>query len=130
MKVPSVHQLPAMVSLLEESGLPVDDLSEQDLSLFLIEGTGESVDAMGGLEMCGDSALIRSIVTSGKLRGRGIARAMVDELEKLAASKGLKGLYLLTEKFNSLCWRLCICSKSNAWRFLMEETSLSLLTNS
>lgn len=86
-----------MARLLAESGLPTDDLYEQDLALFLIEDTGDVVYAVGGLERCGDTALIRSIATSNKLRGRGIARALVSELEKLAVSHGLKELYLLTE---------------------------------
>jgi len=86
-----------MARLLAESGLPTDDLSEQDLSLFLVEGTGDSVEAVGGLERRGDVALIRSIATSGKLRGQGVARAVVEELEKLAARSGIRELYLLTE---------------------------------
>ena len=97
MREPVKAELPAIEQLLTESGLPTGDLIEQDLSLFRVVGTHEAMDAVGGLERCGDTALIRSIATSPALRGRGIAGEMVQELEKLAVGQGLKSLYLLTE---------------------------------
>lgn len=86
-----------MTSLMAASGLPTDDLSEQDQSLLLVEGSGDTVSAIGGLERCGDTALIRSVATSSKMRGQGIARAIVEELEELAAGLGIREPYLLTE---------------------------------
>lgn len=97
MREPVKAELPAIEQLLTESGLPTGDLIEQDLSLFRVVGTPQATDAVSGLERCGDTALIRSIATSPTLRGRGIAGEMVQELEKLAVSQGLKSLYLLTE---------------------------------
>lgn len=96
-KIPSQEHVPAIASLLSESGLPIDDLLAQDLSLFRVLMTGDHLNAVGGLERCGNSALIRSIATSADMRGRGIAGELVDELERLAAEEGFDSLYLLTE---------------------------------
>lgn len=97
MRAPTPDQLPAIAALLSESGLPTDDLSEQDLSLFRIEGSIDRLDAVGGLEPCDDVALIRSVATAASKRGLGLAGKTVDELEALAAEKGFGRLYLLTE---------------------------------
>lgn len=97
MRAPTVDHLPAIAALLADSGLPTDDLSDQDLSLFRVRDWGDSVAAVGGLERCGDSALIRSVATTAAMRGRGIAGEIVEELEKLAVEAGFHSLYLLTE---------------------------------
>lgn len=97
MRAPKLDDLPAIAALLSESGLPTDDLSEQDLSLFRIEGPINRLDAVGGLEPCDDVALIRSVATAASKRGRGLAGKTVNELEALAAEKGFVSLYLLTE---------------------------------
>ncbi len=97
MRAPGVDQLAAMTSLLYECGLPADDLMEQDLSFFLVEGSGAKVHAMGGLEILGDTALIRSIATTTSLRRKGIAQSIVGELESIATRAGINELYLLTE---------------------------------
>lgn len=97
MRIPTIEDLHAIEALLVESGLPTDDLPEQDLSLFRVEGSSDDLDAVGGLERFGDAALIRSIATTASMRSRGIASKIVDELEKLSVNEGLENLYLLTE---------------------------------
>ncbi|EAQ98307.2 arsenic resistance N-acetyltransferase ArsN2 [Congregibacter litoralis] len=97
MREPTEAELPAIEKLLVDSGLPADDLREQDLSLFRVMATPRGIDAVGGLQRCGETALLRSVATSPALRGRGIAGKVIHELEKLAVRKGLESLYLLTE---------------------------------
>ena len=97
MRTPTLEHLPEITSLLLESGLPTDDLPEQDLSLFRIEVPIERLGAVGGLERCADFALMRSVATAPAMRGRGFAGKIVEELERLAAEKGFRNLYLLTE---------------------------------
>lgn len=97
MRAPEATHLPAIERLLADNALPIDDLGELDLSLFLFEGTVERVDAVGGLEALGDFALLRSIAVSEALRGQGRARAIVTALEALAGASGFRALYLLTE---------------------------------
>jgi len=97
MRAPEATHLPAIERLLAENALPVDDLGELDLSLYLFEGTAERVEAVGGLEALGDFALLRSVAVSEALRGQGRARAIVTALEALADASGFRALYLLTE---------------------------------
>lgn len=97
MRKPKAQELRAIEKLLVESGLPTDDLDDQDLSLFRIEGPSDDLEAVGGLERFGKTALIRSIATAESMRGRGMATKIVDELEKLSISEGFESLYLLTE---------------------------------
>ncbi len=92
-----MEQLPQITELLAESGLPTEDLCEQDLSLFLVEESSEGVHAVGGLERHGNLALLRSIATSAVFRGHGMAGGIIVELERLAKKEGFEELYLLTE---------------------------------
>jgi len=97
MRQPTLKDVPAIVTLLAESGLPTDDVYEQNLSFFRIELSVDGLSAVGGLEPCGNVALIRSVATAESMRGRGIADNIVRELEKHAVSEGFDSLYLLTE---------------------------------
>lgn len=97
MRMPGTNQLQKIIELLRVSELPIEDLNDQDLSLFLVAGEGNCVEAVGGLQRFGDSALLRSVATSESSRGRGLARKIVEELERVAVSQGIRELYLLTE---------------------------------
>jgi amino-acid N-acetyltransferase len=97
MRTANREDLPAIRDLLAASGLPTDDLAEQDLSLFLVQGEGEPLAVVGGLERCGSAALLRSVATAPAHRGRGLARTVVAALEARARSLDLDALYLLTE---------------------------------
>lgn len=97
MRAPKREQLPAIVKLLGASGLPTDDLEQLDLSLFRMDGPGDTVEVVGGLEPCGNTALLRSVATAPAARGRGLAHTVVGALETLAAARGIEALYLLTE---------------------------------
>ena len=97
MRIPRLEDVQAIEALLAESGLPTDDLSQQDLSLFRIEGTGNSLSAVGGLERFHNTALLRSVATAAAMQGQGIASRIVGELENIAVDEGIENLYLLTE---------------------------------
>jgi len=129
MREPREHHLPAIASLLSESRLPTDDLAMQDLSLFLIDGSEEGVEAVGGLERCGDTALIRSITTSAQRREQGTARTIVRELEKLAQNAGFKEVYLLTETAEGFFERLGYnkCDRSKVPQSIQESRQFSSL---
>ncbi|MEO0974358.1 MAG: arsenic resistance N-acetyltransferase ArsN2 [Pseudomonadota bacterium] len=106
MRTPSHAHLPAITALLGTNGLPTEDLAQLDLSLFLVDGADDALDAVGGLERCGEHALIRSVAVTPAERGRGLARRLVSALEALARRRGIGELYLLTETaegfFNAL----------------------------
>ena len=97
MSTPTDTDLPAIARLLSTSGLPVDDLDDQDLSLFRIVLNSDSLVAVAGLERHGDLALIRSVATATSVRGQGKAKALVADLEALAIAKGIDAIYLMTE---------------------------------
>ena len=59
-------------------------------------GRRGELDAVAGLEVRGDNALLRSVAVSPRLRGTGVGQALVQRLVDGAEARGLHGLYLLT----------------------------------
>ena len=60
----------------------------------------------GGLEIHGEDALMRSLVTLPPLRSRGIGAAMVMLLESEAAMRGCRAIWLLTDSASAFFGRL------------------------
>jgi N-acetylglutamate synthase-like GNAT family acetyltransferase len=75
---------PGLRKALAEAALPVEDLEEEGRSFF--RGVGEDGEtlAYAGIELCGDSVLLRSVVVVSEYRGRGLAKALVGETLKQA----------------------------------------------
>lgn len=86
-----------LIELLHAAGLNTDDLSRTALPWFRGCYRSGSLAAAGGLELHGDTALLRSLAVRPDGRGRGLGRALLDELEALACASGVRDLYLLTE---------------------------------
>ena len=85
---------PAILALLQENDLPVEDLDEsKTLFAFLVDG---QVAGTGGLEFLSNCALLRSISVRKDLQKKGLGRSIVGELEKVARQDGVNRLYLLT----------------------------------
>lgn len=88
---------PLVRNLLLGADLPVEDLSTDRMSDFLVY-----VDAGGilagaiGLEAHGQVALLRSLVVGDRVRGLGLGRRLVAALEDRARRAGLRELWLLT----------------------------------
>jgi len=80
---------------LTQVSLPSDDVSEPGRQFYRFEINGEWV-AYGGLEGAGADMLLRSVVVNDALRGRGVGRDVVSQLERCAASQGAKRIHLLT----------------------------------
>lgn len=94
-----IHRRPsaaAVRSLLGAAGLPAGDLSD-DLQHFLACGSRESPDGVIGLELYGRDALLRSLVVSPAMRGRGCGKALVDAVETHARDAAVERIFLLTE---------------------------------
>jgi amino-acid N-acetyltransferase len=83
-------------ALLRGAGLPSSGVSEH-LDTFVVFESGGSIAGVGGLEMCGSEALLRSLAVAPAFRRRGIAASICDRLEAIAESRGVEQLYLLTE---------------------------------
>ncbi len=80
--------------LLERNDLPSDVQSSP--ARFYIARGGDGRVGAGGLELCGDAALLRSVVVERSARGEGVGTALCDALEARAAEAGVERLYLLT----------------------------------
>jgi amino-acid N-acetyltransferase len=95
----NIFQHPSLAEverLLTAAGLPTDDLQAIDLAHFLAAGTAERPLGVVGLELLGDSALLRSLAVEAEARGSGCGRALVEAAELHAENLGVRTLYLLT----------------------------------
>ena len=86
----------SIVSLLEAEKLPVDDLPET-LANFLVATENGQLIGVGGIEIYGVYGLLRSLAVMPEYRNKGVAGKLIERLESLGSSGGLKALYLLTE---------------------------------
>jgi len=85
----------ALIAALSRAGLPSQDVAQPD-KLFWRFTEDDVPVGFGGLEVHGEDALIRSIVTLPLLRERGVGRAIVATLEREAALHRCRTAYLLT----------------------------------
>ena len=106
----AVWEREGLKAALGKAGLPADDVA--DAGLFFWRFERDDVPAgFGGLEIHGEDALLRSLVTLPPLRLRGIGRAMVARLETEARAHGARAIYLLTTDmaafFTELGYAVC-----------------------
>lgn len=90
------EDLPAILALIEESGLPEEGL-EEHLATTLTAREGERVVGSAALELYGVSALLRSVAVAGERRGEGLGGRLTREALGLARERGAQRAYLLTE---------------------------------
>ena len=91
---------------LRKANLPADDVSAPGRLFWRFETRDLTPAGFGGLEIHGDDALLRSVVTLPPLRRRGIARAMVMALEAEARIAGCRAIWLVTTALAPLFERL------------------------
>ncbi len=84
-----------MVALLEGAGLPARFITEH-LSHFVVLRTDGQVRGCAGLEVYGDSCLLRSLVVHDDERGRGWGLALVQVLLDRARQLGMREVVVLT----------------------------------
>jgi len=83
-------------SWLASAGLPVDDLTTEHLSDFLVAATGGTPVGIIGLEKTGSVGLLRSLVVDPRMRSSGVGEQLVGGLEVQARKHGINELWLLT----------------------------------
>ncbi len=88
--------LPAVIELLETSGLPTGDLTEAMLASFCVADEDGGVVGVAGIEVFGTCALMRSLAVAPAGRGRGVAARLVEWCEAEARRRGVETNYLLT----------------------------------
>ena len=98
-----------LAAALAKAGLPVEDLEEPGPIFWRFEDEDVPV-GFGGLEIHGDQALLRSLVSLPPVRHRGIGRAIVAMLEMEARVRHCRAVWLLApapEFFLRLGYRQC-----------------------
>ncbi len=82
--------------ILTVSGLPAVDCDEHIDNFIVIEEKG-GIIGVGGLEIHGSIALVRSIAVVPEYRGKGLARMIYKLIEDKARGLGISELYVITE---------------------------------
>lgn len=85
---------PGLASALMEAGLPISDLQDRGRVFFSATGIDGAIVGYAGVERCGDSLLLRSVVVLPERRGQGFAKALVAETLKRFPDAG--DVYLAT----------------------------------
>lgn len=95
-KAATIRDLSRIKSFLKYNGLP--DLGVDDCvsNFVVVEEQNGSLVGVAGLEVYGQSGLLRSVAVDERFRGQGHGRALVDRVVTSAKAKGIKTLYLLT----------------------------------
>ena len=86
----------AVLGLLTEAGLAVQDLNDEKLVHFIAARSGDIIAGVVGLEPAGKHALLRSLAVAADFRNQSVATGLVTAIEKYARSNGVEALYLLT----------------------------------
>jgi amino-acid N-acetyltransferase len=97
--------IPFIVDILQQNGLPFSDVPEKREALFLARSRG-AVVGIGGMEVLGESGLLRSLAVKQDERNKGYGRAITMRLMDYAASSGVKELYLMTTTATAFFERL------------------------
>ena len=91
---------------LTKAGLPAEDADSATLHFWRFEMDDLTPVGFGGLEIHGEHALLRSVVTLPPLRRRGIGRGIVKALEAEAQIAGCRAIWLMTTTAAELFGRL------------------------
>jgi N-acetylglutamate synthase-like GNAT family acetyltransferase len=86
----------ALAAALAKAKLPTEDIEAPGRLFWRFETRDEVPVGFGGLEIHGEDALLRSLVTLPPVRSRGVGTAMVAALEFEARLRGCRGLWLIT----------------------------------
>jgi amino-acid N-acetyltransferase len=82
--------------LLSAAKLPTADLTPEHFQHFFGCGAEEAPRGVVGVELYGADALLRSLVVDESARGKGCGKALVEQAERYARSRGAERIYLLT----------------------------------
>jgi amino-acid N-acetyltransferase len=92
----SREDLPQVMELLEDGGLPPDGL-EDHLPTLLVARLQGRVVGSAALELYGAAALLRSVAVRRDLRGTGLGSRLTESALRLSRELGATEAYLLTE---------------------------------
>ncbi|MFL5462281.1 MAG: arsenic resistance N-acetyltransferase ArsN2 [Gemmatimonadales bacterium] len=111
LRMASSADLEAVFGLLSRSGLPTAGVADNFSQFLVAEANGRLVGVVG-LEIYGQSALLRSAAVEESWRGSGVGRVLVERALDLARQREIDDVYLLTTtaehyfpKFGFVCVR-------------------------
>jgi len=87
--------LPAVLALLGRALLPTAGVGQAQSHFVLAESDGRLVGVVG-LELYGESALLRSAAVEESWRGSGVGRVLVERALDVARERGIDDVFLLT----------------------------------
>lgn len=89
------RDLPAVLALLTEAGLPTAGVADHVHSFFVVEDDAGRIVASAGLELRGDAALLRSLAVAAGVRSTGLGAAVIQRA-LLESRDRTEGVYALT----------------------------------
>jgi amino-acid N-acetyltransferase len=87
--------LPAVLQLLGRAQLPTAGVAEA-LSHFVIAENEGRLIGVAGLEVYGESALLRSVAVEESWRGSGVGRTLIERALSITRERGIKDVFLFT----------------------------------
>jgi N-acetylglutamate synthase-like GNAT family acetyltransferase len=113
----AVFEREGLAAALAKAGLSNEDLQSEIPLFWRFESSDVSVPVgFGGLEIFGDQALMRAVVTLPPVRNRGIGSDIVALLETEARIRGCRTVWLSTQQAEDFFARLGYraCERSDA----------------
>jgi N-acetylglutamate synthase-like GNAT family acetyltransferase len=117
-----VEDVARLEELLRAAHLPANRIVEY-IEAFVIAEQDGTVVGGGGVEVYGDTALLRSVVIDETLRGQGVGRGIAQRLMANAAEADAVDLYLYTYDSRPFWLRLGFADLVDAeWREPVRES--------
>jgi len=91
-----IDDIAAIRRLLAMCDLPYSDITASHLGRFWVVRDAEGLVGVVGLEIAGDTALLRSLAVSPRARGSGCGESLLRHAEAYARSQCVRTVYLLT----------------------------------
>lgn len=92
----SEEDLGSIIRLLRQYDLPTQDIGDSDIEFYVVK-KGRDLVACVGLEIIGDTALLRSLAIEKESAHQGIGTQLVKFILDESSVKQLKSIFLLTE---------------------------------
>ena len=90
------HDEVALAVLLQSCELSTEDITPEMLEHFRVAHLNDALIGCAGLDIQGETALLRSVAVDEAHRGTGLGKRLVEAMEALAKEEGVQQLYLLT----------------------------------
>ena len=124
------NDYPSIRALLAGHALPIDDVDDDNAPRFYVAvGADGALLGCAAIEQYDDDALLRSVAVSPAIRSTGIGAALVETIEREAAARDVRRLFLLTTSaqayFEAKGYR--VVQRSEAPSAILESSQFTLL---